>query len=78
MKTVDIKKKLINEINLSNNKGLLEEFYHYLNQDNKHQIPYKLNDDQNAAIEEARTQIKNGDFLTNKEADQDIEKWLNA
>ncbi len=77
MKTVEIKKKLINEINLSNNKSLLEEFYHYLNQDNKYQIPYKLNDDQNAAIEEARTQIKNGDFFTNDEADQDIEKWLN-
>ncbi|RRO13431.1 hypothetical protein [Flavobacteriaceae bacterium 14752] len=77
MKTVEIKKKLINEINLSNNKNLLEEFYYYLNQDNKSQIPYKLNNEQITAVEEARTQIKNGEFLTGEEADQDIEKWLN-
>lgn len=35
MKTIEIKKKLINEINLSKNKGLLEEFYRFLNLENE-------------------------------------------
>lgn len=77
MKTIEIRKKLIHEINLSTNKNLLEEFYHYLNQENKIQKRYTLSKEQNLAIEEARAQIKNGDYLTNEQADQEIEKWLN-
>lgn len=77
MKTIEIKKKLINEINLSKNKNLLEEFYHFLNLENEIQETYKLNTEQNAAIAEAREQIKNDDCLTNDQADQEIEEWLN-
>lgn len=77
MKTVEIKKKLINEINSSTNKNLLEELYNYLNQENDIQITYKLSKDQNAAIQEARTQIKTGKYLTNEQANQEIEEWLN-
>ncbi len=77
MKTIDIKNKLINEINLSKNKNLLEELYHFLNLDNEIQETYKLNAEQRSAIAEAREQIKNGDFLTNEQADQEIDEWLN-
>jgi hypothetical protein len=77
MKTVEIKKRLIQEIKLSSNKNLLEEFYNYLNQENKTQEDYKLSEEQNFAIKEARNQIKNGDYLSNEEADQEIEEWLN-
>lgn len=77
MKTIDIKNKLINEINLSKNKNLLEELYHFLNLDNEIQETYKLNAEQKSAIAEAREQIKNGDFLTNDQADQEIDEWLN-
>lgn len=77
MKTMEIKKKLIQEINSSNNEDLLEELYHYLNQENKIQEPYKLNKEQNSAIAEARDQIKNGDCLTDEKADQEISEWLN-
>lgn len=77
MKTVEIRKRLIDEINLSTNKNLLEEFYHYLNLENKIQKRYTLRNEQNQAIEEARAQIKNGDYLTNEQVDQDIDKWLN-
>jgi hypothetical protein len=77
MKTIEIRKKLIHEINLSNNKNLLEEFYNYLDQENKVRKTYKLSKEQNAAIKEARTLIENGDFLTNEQADQEIEEWLN-
>lgn len=76
MKTVEIRKKLIEEINLSKNKNLLEELYSYLNQENKTQETYKLNKEQNSAITEAREQIKKGDYLTNEQADNEVEEWL--
>jgi len=76
MKTIEIKKKLIDEINLSQNKNLLEEFYNFLNLENEIQETYKLNADQNSAIAEAREQIKNDDYLTNEQANQEIDEWL--
>lgn len=77
MKTIEIKKKLIKQINLSDNKNLLEEFYRFLNLENEIQETYKLSEKQNSAIAEARNQIKNGDYLTNEQANQKIDKWLN-
>lgn len=76
MKTMEIKKKLINEINISKNKNLLEEFYRFLNLENEIQETYKLNREQNSAVAEAREQIKNGDYLTNEQANQEIDEWL--
>lgn len=76
MKTMEIKKKLINEINLSKNKNLLEEFYRFLNLENEIQETYKLNKEQNSAVAEAREQIKNGNYLTNEQANQEIDEWL--
>lgn len=74
---MEIKKKLINEIKISKNKNLLEEFYCFLNLENEIQEPYKLNEEQHFAIAEARKQIKNGDFLTNEQANQEMDEWLN-
>ena len=76
MRTIEIREKLIHEINLSNNKSLLEELYYFLSQENKIQKPYQLTKDENIAIEEARFQIKKGDYLTNEKANQEIEEWL--
>lgn len=77
MRTIEIREKLIHEINLSNNKSLLEELYHFLSQENKIQKPYKLTNEENALVEEARTQIKKGDYLTNEKANQEVDEWLN-
>ena len=38
---------------------------------------YKLTDDQRKAIHEARQQIKNGQFLTDEQANKEIDEWLN-
>lgn len=76
MKTIEIKKKLINEINLSKNKDLLEEFYHFLNLENEIERTYKLNVEQKSAVADAREQIKNGDYLSNDEANQEMDEWL--
>lgn len=77
MKTTDIKTKLIREINLSTNKDLLEEFYRFINLENEIQEIYKLNKNQNSAIAEAREQIKNGEYLTDSKANQEMDEWLN-
>lgn len=37
---------------------------------------YVLNEAQITAIEEAREDYRNGRFLTNEEANAEIEKWL--
>ncbi|MFD0798243.1 hypothetical protein ACFQZJ_12295 [Maribacter chungangensis] len=77
MKTIEIKRKLINEINLSKNKKLFEEFYCFLNLENEIEETYKLNSKQKSAITKAREQIKNGDCLTNEQANQEIDESLN-
>lgn len=76
MKTVEIRKKLIEEINSSTNKDLLEELYNYFNQENTIQKTYKLSNEQNSAIQEARTQFEKGEYLTDEQANQEIEEWL--
>ncbi|MGC1242869.1 MAG: hypothetical protein WA874_14855 [Chryseosolibacter sp.] len=37
---------------------------------------YKLSEDQKNAVNEARQQIKNGQFLIDDEANKDIDEWL--
>ncbi|MGW1455048.1 hypothetical protein ACWBC2_08660 [Salegentibacter agarivorans] len=76
MKTAEIREKLIREINSSHNKNLLEELYRYLDRENKTQKTYNLSDEQKLAIEEAREQVNNGDYLTSEEASQEIDEWL--
>ena len=77
MRTVEIKKRLIEEINSSNNKSLLEEMYNFLNQDNATDTAYKLSKTQKLALTKGREQIKNGESFTNEEVDYEMEKWLN-
>ena len=76
MKTVDIKKKLIDEIHLSKNKNLLMELYQFLNLENSAQQIYVLNDDQNFAIAEARQQVSNGDYLSMEDANNQVDEWF--
>ncbi len=76
MRTVELRKKLIEEIQQSSNKGLLEEMYHFLNQDNEVGSLYKLSQSQKAAIEEARIQVKNGEFYSDTEVNSEIDRWL--
>ena len=77
MKTIEIKKKLIDEINLLTDRDLLEELYRFLNLENKIEELFMLNKEQKAAIMEGREQIANGDYLTNDEAIFEMREWLN-
>ncbi|MDT0678203.1 hypothetical protein [Autumnicola musiva] len=73
-----IREKLINEIQLSKNEELLEELYQFLHKENKTENVYELCEEQKSAIEKSSEQIQNGEYLTNEQANQEIEKWLNG
>ena len=64
-------------MNSSDSKDLLEEFYRFLNLENQLQDTYKFSDEQKLINEEARNQIKKGDYSTDEEANENIDQWLN-
>lgn len=75
MRTAEIRKKLIAQINMSNNDSLLEEMYNFLNRDNDTDL-FKLSEDQKNAIAEARQQVRDGHFFTNDQVNEATEEWL--
>ena len=78
MSGIELKEKLINSINKTDNEELLHEVYRLLEIENDDIEIYKLSDEQRAAIALAQQQIKNGEFVTNQEADNEIEEWLKS
>lgn len=76
MSTIELRKRLIEKINTTENDDLLEEAYRLLENETEDIEIYKLSNYQMMAIKEARNQIKNGQFLIDEEADKEINKWL--
>jgi predicted transcriptional regulator len=77
MSTVELRKRLIDKIQKTQDGRILEEAYRLLELETDDIEIYKLNDDQKNAISEARQQIKNGQFLTEEQANKEIDEWLN-
>lgn len=77
MSTVELRKRLIDKIQTTKDERILEEAYRLLEIETEDIEIYKLNDDQKKAINEARQQIKNGQFLTDEQANKEIDEWLN-
>jgi adenylate kinase family enzyme len=76
MSTVELKKLLIDKIQNIENEKLLQEAFRLLELETEDIELYKLNNNQNKAIEEARQQIKNGQFLADEQANKEVEEWL--
>jgi len=76
MTAIDLKKRLIKEINQTQNNELLEEMFRLITNEETDESIYELSDAQINAIEEAQLQFKNGQFLTDEQADNEIEEWL--
>jgi len=76
MSSADLKEKLINKIQATDDKVLLEELS-VLFELHEPDTVYELNDEQKKNIKTAQEQIKSDQFLTNDEADKDIDQWLN-
>jgi hypothetical protein len=76
MSTVELRRKLIEKIQKTENEVLLEEVYRLLELETEDIELYKLTDEQRKAISEGRLQIKNGKFLTDDQANNEIDEWL--
>ena len=76
MSTIELRKRLIDKIQKTDDENLLEEAYRLLKLETENIEMYKLNDDQRTAVNEARHQIKKGEFLTDEQANQEIDEWL--
>ena len=76
MSTIELRRRLIDKIQKTENGDLLAEAYRLLVMETGDIEMYKLNDDQRKAIDEARQQINSGQFLTNEQSNKEIEEWL--
>lgn len=77
MSTLELKTRLMEKINKIEDENLLKEVFRLLELNTGIEEIYNLDFDQKAAIAEARGQIKNGQFLTEDQADNEIDEWLN-
>lgn len=76
MSTTELRKRLIEKIQKTDNKNILEEAYRLLERETEDIEVYELSDDQRKAVGEARQQIKEGKVLRNDQADKEIDEWL--
>lgn len=76
MSTKELRKVLIEKIQLTNDPQILEEIYRILQMGVETSDVYKLSEDQLSAIEIARKQVEKGEFLTDEQSNQEIDKWL--
>ena len=76
MSTVELRKKLIEKIKKTENGELLEEAYRLLELGTEDLEIYKLTEEQRTAISKGRLQIKNGKSLTDDQANNEIDEWL--
>jgi hypothetical protein len=72
----DLKHKLISKIHQTNDNGLLEEMYRLLNVDESEFDILELTPEQKSAIETAQEQYRKGLYLSQEQADNEIEEWL--
>jgi hypothetical protein len=77
MSTLELKKRLIDKIQKMDNEILLEEAYRLLGLETDDIEIYRLSPAQKNVVNEAREQIKKGDFLTEEQANNEIDEWLN-
>lgn len=76
MSPTDLKEQLISKIQETEDKTLLEELS-VLFELQEPDTVYELNEEQKKNIKTAQEQIKSNQFLTNDEANKDIDEWLN-
>jgi len=76
MSTLDLKKKLIGKINQTDNNELLEEMIRLVENHEIDNSIYLLSTEQTIAVEEAQKQYKNGNYTSGKQADKEVDEWL--
>ena len=72
----ELRKQLIDKINKIENLELLEEANSLLSTEINNNVVYEFSDSQKERINESLMQIKNGSFLSEIEANKEIDEWL--
>ena len=73
MTEIELKKKLIGKINQTKNNEILEEMLRLILNEETDSV-YELSPDQTNTVEEAQMQFRNGQFLTDEQADKKIDE----
>ena len=76
MLTKEMKEDLIAKINSTKDENILEEVYRILEVDFEEVDMIVLTEDQKVSIDQGIKDIEEGNYLTNEEANREIEKWL--
>jgi len=76
MTTIELKKKLIKQINNIEDELLLQEVSRLINTGEDESDIYYFTEEESSAIEEARVDYAKGEFLTNEEANKEVDEWL--
>lgn len=77
MSAIELRERLIEKIRETNDENILEEAYRLLDLETNDTKIYKFSDDQKTEIDTYRLQINQGQFLTNDQANKEIDEWLN-
>lgn len=73
---MELKKKLIKRINNLEDDLLLQEMVRLLDLREEESDIYYFTEEESRAIEEAREHYAQGEFLTDKEANKEVDEWL--
>ncbi len=76
MTTLELKKKLIKRINNIEDELLLQEVSRLIDTGDDESDIYYFTEEESRAIEEARESYKRGEFLTDEEANKEVDEWL--
>jgi hypothetical protein len=78
MSTIELRERLIDKISHTDDENILAEVNRLLGIETESEADdiFIFTEAEKMKIEEARLQIKNGDFLTHDEANKEIDEWL--
>jgi hypothetical protein len=77
MTSMELKNKVINKIRQINDDEILKDIYKLLDDSVEESETMSLSKNHRKAIEKAKVQIENGDYLTNEQSNNAISQWLN-
>lgn len=72
----DLKHKLISRIHQSKDNRLLEEMYRLLTNEDADTDILELDAEQKETVEKAQQQYRDGQFLSQEQADKEMGEWL--
>lgn len=76
MTTLELKSKVIDKVNTITDNDLLKDLIKLIENNSDDADIYRLSDNHKMTIGIAIEQIKKGDFISNQQANKEIDEWL--